>query len=254
VSSFLVIPAIDIRSGRCVRLYRGDFSAETIYHGDPVHVASEWVRQGAKRLHLVDLDGARTGTSPNAAVIARILATVPVPCQVGGGIRTRPAIEELLEQGARWIVVGTRALEEPTWLREVATSCPDRILLALDVLEGRPMIRGWQDAAASPARVILRQVADLPLAGICYTAVDRDGTLAGPAWDELQQLGAESPHPLIASGGIQSAADIFRLAQLPLAGCIVGKALYEGLLSLPAALEAAEAGRRGQPLGEWAKG
>jgi len=238
-SAFLVIPAIDLLEGRCVRLRQGDYSARTVYNDDPVAVARRWVDAGARRLHLVDLDGARDGVPRNLDVIRAIVSACPVPCQVGGGIRDEATAGRLLEAGAAYVVVGSRAVREPRWMRALAALYPERVLLGLDVRAGRIAVAGWTQTVATELHALLGTVEPLPLGGIVLTAIERDGMLSGPDYGLLNEAAARTRHRVFASGGIACADDIRRLAAMPLAGCIVGKALYEGTVTLGDALRAA---------------
>ncbi len=242
---FLVIPAIDIRAGRCVRLVQGDFARETVYAADPVQVARRWVEQGARRLHLVDLDGARCGTPVNGEAIGRIVRSVDVPCQLGGGLRSTEAIAAVLEQGIEFVIVGSRAVTEPAWLGEIAERWPHRILLGLDVRDGRVAIRGWESEAGIEVGDLLDAAGRLPLAGVIYTAINRDGTLQGPDFGQLEWASHRYVGRLYASGGVASVADIAKLAAMDLAGCIVGKGLYEGTVSLAEAIAVATQVQKG---------
>ncbi len=233
---FLVIPAIDLLGGRCVRLYRGDYSERTVYNDEPVTVARRWADAGAERLHLVDLDGAREGKPCNLELIRTIVAAVGIPCQVGGGVREEAVAAQLLEAGVAYVVVGSRAVSEPDWLARMADRFPGRIWLGLDTRNGRPAVRGWTATVDRSPRELLAEADRLPLAGVIVTAIERDGTLAGPALDLLSDIVHATRHPVLASGGVTTIDDVRRLAQMPLAGCIVGKALYENKLSLQEAI------------------
>ncbi len=234
---FYVIPAIDLLDGHCVRLQRGDYSQKTVYNDDPVSVARRWVEAGAERLHLVDLDGARSGHPRNLALIEAIVAAVKVPCQVGGGVRDEVVAARLLAAGVRHVVLGSRAIREPQWLTAMAERFPGQVLLALDIKQGRPAVHGWTATVGLEPTELLARIDPLPLAGVVVTAIDRDGMLSGPAFDQLAATVQATRHPVIASGGVSSVEDVRRLAEMPLAGCIIGKALYEGRLSLSDAIK-----------------
>lgn len=232
-------PAIDLRGGKCVRLQQGDYQRETVFGDVPAAMARHWVARGARRLHLVDLDGARDGRAANQASVRDILAAVNVPCQLGGGIRDAETIRGWLQAGIARLVVGTRAIREPDWLREMAVAFPDRLVLGLDARDGRLATDGWRNTTDCPAVELLRDVDDLPLAGIVYTDIAADGMLAGPNFAALQQVLAATRLKVIASGGVTTAEQVARLRQLGVEGCIIGRALYEGRLTLEAALAAA---------------
>jgi phosphoribosylformimino-5-aminoimidazole carboxamide ribotide isomerase len=233
-------PAIDLRGGKCVRLRQGDYQRETVYGDDPAAMARRWVAQGARCLHLVDLDGAKEGTSVNLPAIQQILAAVEVPCELGGGIRDEAAIEKLLGIGLSRLVIGTRALKEPAWFRGVARRFPGKLALGIDAKGGLVATDGWLETSSTSAVELAQQFAGEPLASIIYTDIATDGMLAGPNLEAMGQMNAAVEFDVIASGGVTTADDVRRLAELNLAGCIIGRSLYEGVLSLPAALAAAE--------------
>jgi phosphoribosylformimino-5-aminoimidazole carboxamide ribotide isomerase len=235
-----VIPAIDLRGGRCVRLRQGDYNRETVYAEDPVAMACHWESEGARRIHLVDLDGARVGRPVNLDVVHAILSRVSVPCQLGGGLRDDSTVEAWLASGIERVVIGTQALKDPIWFRAVVERHPGRILLGLDAQEGRVATEGWLDVSSVEANALARQFDTLPLAGIVYTDIARDGMLVGPNLEATEALARGVRVPVIASGGVGSLEDIARLANLPIAGCIIGRALYEGRFRLREAREQAQ--------------
>ena len=232
-------PAIDIRGGRCVRLRQGDYDQETGVADDPVQMAAHWVAQGARRLHLVDLDGARSGSMENSPVVEAILQTVEVPCQLGGGVRSQQVIEHWLGLGVARLVVGTQALKAPQWFEQMARQFPGRLVLGLDARDGRVATGGWLETSDVDALELARRYQHLPLAAIVYTDIARDGMMQGPNLAGVGRLVQGSELPVIASGGVSTVEDIRRLAQLGAAGCIVGRALYERAFTLPDALAAA---------------
>ena len=244
-----VWPAIDLRGGRCVRLAQGDYRRETVYDADPAAVARRLVDEGAECLHLVDLDGARDGAPANLSTISAILKAVDVPCELGGGIRSEETIRELLELGLARLVVGTRALAEPDWLRAMCRTFPQRIVLGIDAREGRVATHGWLQTSEVAATELAAQFASEPLAAIIYTDIATDGMLSGPNVPEMAAMQKAVALPVVASGGVSRAEDVAALAEIPMAGCIIGKALYEGRLSLRDALAAAD----GDSLGEKAR-
>jgi phosphoribosylformimino-5-aminoimidazole carboxamide ribotide isomerase len=228
----IAIPAVDVREGACVQLVGGSYSREEVRLTDPVAEARRWVDLGFRRLHVVDLDAA-TGRGSNAAIIAEILAGVAAPgvdIQVGGGVRDDQAIERLLADGARWVVVGTRALEEPAWLAAMAARFPDRILVAADARGRRLAIHGWQRTLAGGPIGAVRDLDALPLAGLLVTAVHREGRLAGTDLPLMRAVAAASRLPVIASGGITTMADLRSLAGCGIAGAVIGMAFYTGAL------------------------
>jgi phosphoribosylformimino-5-aminoimidazole carboxamide ribotide isomerase len=237
----LVIPAIDLKGGRCVRLRQGDMRAETVYSDDPVATACHWEGAGARLLHVVDLDGALEGQPKNQSWIKAILEAVSVPVQVGGGIRTLEAIRAYFGCGASRVVVGTAVLEDRTVLEAACREFPERILVGLDVRDGRIAIRGWTALSPRAPQDVLAELSGFPLAGIIHTDIASDGMLQGPNLASLRELVACSPFPIIASGGISRLADLEAIKALGprIHGAIVGKALYDGKLELAAALAVA---------------
>jgi phosphoribosylformimino-5-aminoimidazole carboxamide ribotide isomerase len=231
-----VFPAIDLLGGRCVRLVQGDYSRETVFADDPVVMARQWVEQGADRLHLVDLDGAKAGKPVNGEVIRKIVAAVPVPCQLGGGIRSDLDLAAVFGWGVRWAVLGTKALQDPDWVRSAAAKNPGRVVLGLDARNGYVATDGWLATSTTKATDLAKHVEDAPLAAVVYTDIARDGMLSGPNFDALAEMRAATRLPVIASGGVSSLEQVRRLAEAGTFGCIVGRALYEGAFSLPEAL------------------
>jgi phosphoribosylformimino-5-aminoimidazole carboxamide ribotide isomerase len=235
----LILPAIDLRGGQCVRLRQGDYAQEMVFGEDPAAVALRWVEQGATYLHLVDLDGAREGRPVNRDSIRRIVKAAGVPCQLGGGLRTEADLAEALGWGVDRVVLGTRALQDPGWCERMCRLHPGRVALAIDARAGRVAAEGWLRQSERSAVDLARACAGWPPAAIIYTDISRDGMLAGPNLEATAELAAAVPVPVIASGGVTTLDDVARLARRGLAGCIIGRALYEGRLELPAALAAA---------------
>lgn len=239
----VIFPAIDLRDGRCVRLVQGDYSRETIFSDDPVSMAHQWVAQGADRLHLVDLDGAKAGHPINGDVIRRIVAAVGVPCQLGGGIRNDDHLAEVFDWGIRWGVLGTKALQDPAWVRAAAERHPGRIVLGLDARNGFVATDGWLTTSTTKATALAQQVDAAPLAAVVYTDIARDGMMSGPNYDALAEMRAATRLPVIASGGVSNLEQVRRLADAGTYGCIIGRALYEGAFSLSEALASVMASR-----------
>jgi phosphoribosylformimino-5-aminoimidazole carboxamide ribotide isomerase len=235
---FLILPAIDIRGGLCVRLRQGDYAQETIFGSDPAAMARHWMSQGATYLHLVDLDGAREGRPINGACVQAVVTAAGIPCQLGGGLRTEPDIAEVLNWGVQRIVIGTRALKDPAWFQEVCNRFPGKIILGIDARHGRVATDGWLQDSERLTLELARHFQTLPLAALVYTDIDRDGMLEGPNFEALAELKNAVDLPVIASGGISTLKDIRGLAQLGLAGCIVGRALYENKINLREAIQA----------------
>jgi phosphoribosylformimino-5-aminoimidazole carboxamide ribotide isomerase len=244
MSGFEVIPAVDIRGGRCVRLEQGLAERETVYANDPVEAARLWERSGAGRLHVVDLDGAFSGRSANFDVVQRVIQAVDIPVEVGGGIRDAATARSYLRAGASWVIFGTRAAEDPGAFAEAASELPGRVILGLDCREGMVRTAGWTQAAEFSAEELIGRLAGAPLAAVIFTDVARDGMLSGPNFDSLEAVAKASPWPTIASGGVTTTGQLRRLASMKLVGAIVGQALYRGTLEFSAALAAAQAGLR----------
>lgn len=229
-------PAIDLRGGKCVRLQQGDYGRETVFADDPAAMARQMVSQGAECLHLVDLDGARDGRPANLPSIAAILKAVDVPCELGGGIRDEATICELLDLGLARLVIGTKALREPDWFRSIVREFPDKLALGIDARDGMVATDGWLQTSQTSAIEMAQQFDGEPLAAIIYTDIARDGMLAGPNLGAMRAMKEAVRLPVIASGGVTTAADVVALAAIPMAGVIIGRALYEGTLTLAEAL------------------
>jgi phosphoribosylformimino-5-aminoimidazole carboxamide ribotide isomerase len=231
-------PAIDLRGGCCVRLQQGDYGRETVFGEDPVETVKQFTSAGSRRLHIVDLEGAKDGAAIQSDLIRQMVATAGVPCQVGGGIRSRKIIESYLEAGVSRLVMGSVAIEQPDLFAELAHAFPDTLVLGLDAREGKLAARGWLETSTQLAVDVAAQSAELPLAAIVYTDIARDGMLQGPNLPALEAMVQASPHPVVASGGIAEADDLRAVAATGASGCIVGRALYDGGLTLSAAIEA----------------
>jgi phosphoribosylformimino-5-aminoimidazole carboxamide ribotide isomerase len=236
-------PAIDLRGGKCVRLKQGDYDRETVFGEDPAAMARHWVEEGAECLHLVDLDGARDGRPGNLDSVKAILGAVGVSCELGGGIRTEEAIEELLELGLARLVIGTRALKEPDWFRGMCRRFPGKLVLGIDARDGRVATDGWLEVSDVAAVDLARQFLGESVAAIVYTDIATDGMMVGPNVEAMAEMQAAVEFEVVASGGVTTREDVARLGAVPMAGAIIGRALYEGNLTLP---EAIEAGREKQ--------
>jgi phosphoribosylformimino-5-aminoimidazole carboxamide ribotide isomerase len=239
-----IYPAIDIRGGRCVRLRQGDFDRETVFDDDPVAVARRWVGQGAGRLHLVDLDGAKQGRPVNGEVIKAIVEASGVPCQLGGGLRTESHLADAFAWGVERAILSTRALLDPIWFRSASELYPGRILLGLDAKHGKVATHGWLEVSERSALELARDAAAWPIAGIVYTDISRDGMLEGPNLDAYSEMLGAVPVPVLASGGITDLKNVRELAAVGIAGCVIGRALYEGRLDLSSAIACAESVHR----------
>lgn len=228
----IIYPAIDLRAGQCVRLRQGDFQQETVYSDDPGEMALHWQRQGAQALHVVDLDGAKSGKPVNLDALRSIRQAVSIPIQVGGGLRTEADLNTLFALGIDRAILGSRACQQPEWLALMAQRYPERILLGLDAKNGRVATEGWLEVSQVSAVTLARQAALSPLAGIIYTDIAKDGMMEGPNWEGLAEMIHAVSLPIIASGGVTTIDDVRRLRTMNLAGCIIGRALYEKTIDL----------------------
>ena len=231
----LVIPAIDVLGGKCVRLTRGDYSQPTTYSDDPLEVASGFAAAGAERIHVVDLDAARDD-GDNHALIQSIVQRTKIKVQVAGGIRSEASVDSLIAAGAHAVVMGTAAVREPRLLERCVRNHNGRVLAALDVRGGQPSVHGWTESEPLKIGILLARWDVLPLAGVVFTSIERDGTLEGPDLKTLVRVRAMTSLPVQYSGGISTIEDIREVAKAGAAGVIVGKALYEGRLKLEEAL------------------
>ena len=232
-------PAIDLRDGKCVRLTQGDYARETIFGDDPLEMVRRFVGAGAQRLHIVDLDGAKAGSPVQAALVARMVQVAGVPCQLGGGIRSLQTAKAYVDAGVQRLVVGSVAIEQPELLETLATALPGAIGRGLDARDGKVAVRGWLETSELTAIEVARRHEYLPLAAIVYTDISRDGMLSGPNFKALAEMIAAVELPVVASGGVANAADLRQVALSGATGCIVGRALYEGNLTLADAVAAA---------------
>lgn len=235
-----IYPAIDLRGGQCVRLRQGDYAQETVFGSDPAAMARHWVAEGATYLHLVDLDGAKAGQPVNGPSIRAIVESAGVPCQLGGGLRSEEHLEQAFGWGVARVIIGTRALKDPLWFEQICHRFPESIVLGIDARNGQVATEGWLDVSHVSALDLARRFQELPLAGIVYTDISKDGMMQGPNVRGLAEMAAAARLPIIASGGVTTLQDVKQLAQLGLAGCIVGRALYERTLRLPEVIAAAE--------------
>lgn len=225
----IAIPAVDLRDGACVQLVGGSFAQEKVRLENPVEVARSWEHYGFHRLHVVDLDAAM-GHGSNIAVVRSLLFDSAVPVQVGGGVRSDELVEELLEAGASRVIVGTRALEEPEWLAELAARHPGEIIVACDVRERRVTTRGWAHTLPLDILDVVEELNPLPLGGLLVTAVHREGLLQGTDLPLMEDVAESSNFPVYASGGVTTMQDLRALEHRGLAGVVIGMALYTGAL------------------------
>ncbi|MDY4920699.1 MAG: 1-(5-phosphoribosyl)-5-[(5-phosphoribosylamino)methylideneamino]imidazole-4-carboxamide isomerase [Phascolarctobacterium sp.] len=241
----IIYPAIDIRGGRCVRLTEGRFDAETVFADDPAEMALKWAGMGAEFLHLVDLDGALAGEGRNVPVIERILKSVKIPVQLGGGIRNLETIEKLLALGVTRLILGSAAVKNPQLVEEACKKYPGHIAVGIDAKNGEVAIEGWGQGSGVAATELAKKMAQYGVETIIYTDISRDGMLSGVNVDATAALARACGVPIIASGGVASIEDIRQVKAVEaagVAGCIIGKAIYTGAVDLKEALALAKEG------------
>ena len=229
---FEIIPAVDILDGKCVRLKQGRYDAETIYSDDPVAMARKWESAGANRLHVVDLDGARTGIPKNIDIIKRMAKEMKIPLQVGGGIRNLEIIKELIDFGVERVILGTTAVKNPNTLARFCDKFGERIAVAIDAKDGKAATEGWTKVSKKDVLTLAKEAISLGVKRFIYTDITRDGMLEGPNFERIKSFIAQVKVPVIASGGVSSIDDVEKLKETGAEGCIVGKALYEGKIQL----------------------
>jgi len=231
-----VIPAIDLKGGKCVRLYQGDYSRETVFSEEPTEMALHWQSLGARRLHIVDLDGAAKGKLWHATLIEEIARMVRIPIQVGGGLRRIEAIEQALELGVARMILGTTAIDDQDLIKEACRRFGNRVIVSIDARDGYVATHGWQESTAVTAIELAEMMASFGVERFIYTDISRDGTLTEPNYDSVHELSVKTRLPIIVAGGISSLEHLKRLAKLGVEGAIVGRALYTGDIDLKAAL------------------
>lgn len=235
----LVIPAIDISEGRCVRLKQGDMGQKTVFADSPVEVAQQWASQGAEVLHIIDLDGAITGASANLEATSQILNVIDIPIELGGGLRIRDDVARVLDLGVRWAIMGTTALADRAEFQKCLAEFGDRIIVGIDARDGRVALQGWTETSEVLATRLATEMEDIGVARMIFTDIATDGMLAGPNVAGTQSIAEAVSVPIIASGGVTSLDDIRKLRMiehLGVVGCIVGRALYSGTISLSEAI------------------
>jgi phosphoribosylformimino-5-aminoimidazole carboxamide ribotide isomerase len=247
-----IFPAIDLLDGKCVRLYQGDYAQSQVFNDNPADMARSWLEQGASKLHLVDLDGAKAGEPVNLEAITQIVEVVkttasqPVQIQVGGGLRTEASVRQLLDLGIDRIILGTVAVEQPQLVRDLCQKYPGHIVVGIDARDGKVATKGWLETSQVLATELAQQMAQMGAAAIIYTDIHRDGTMSGPNLDALRELANGIEIPVIASGGVSSVRDLLNLLSLVpigVTGAIVGRALYTGEVRLADAIRAVGEGR-----------
>ncbi|MFC1496374.1 1-(5-phosphoribosyl)-5-[(5-phosphoribosylamino)methylideneamino]imidazole-4-carboxamide isomerase [Candidatus Margulisiibacteriota bacterium] len=230
---FDIIPAIDLMDGCCVRLKQGKFEAKTIYSNDPIATAQKWVEQGAKWLHIVDLDGARTGTPKNLPIVKRITAEIKVRIQLGGGIRNFEQIEDVLNSGIDRVILGTSAVYNPNMLEEICKKYGKKIIVSIDAKDNKVASKGWKEVSTKDIITFAKEAVGLGIKRFVYTDISKDGMMAGPNFEGIKSFAAAVNAGVIASGGVSTKDDIDKLRNLKIVeGCIVGKAIYTGAIKL----------------------
>jgi|TARA_Y100000389_G_scaffold38371_1_gene32705 phosphoribosylformimino-5-aminoimidazole carboxamide ribotide isomerase len=231
-----IIPAIDIQNGNCVRLRQGDFSQETIFHDNPVNMAKKWVNEGAERLHLVDLDGARLGSPINIEIVSNICRNFPnIPIQIGGGIRDLDTANRYLETGASFIIIGTKAVEDPSFIKELCDNFPGKIIVGVDAKNGEVATDGWKSISNKNTIELSKEFEDYGVSEIVYTDIEKDGMMEGLNIDATLNLAKNVNIPIIASGGVSCIDDIHEMSAYVdsgISGIIIGRALYEKKISI----------------------
>ena len=245
-----IIPAIDLLEGNCVRLNQGDYTQVTQFNNDPVKQALAWQEQGARRLHLVDLDAAKTGLPINDVTIKEIVAALKIPIQIGGGVRTIERAEALINYGVDRVILGTVSIEKPEIVKVLAKNHPGKIVLGIDAKEGKVATRGWLEKSNISATDLAKRFKNIGIAAIISTDISKDGTLEGPNLQAMKEMAVASSVPVIASGGVGTITDLISLLSLEpfgISGVIVGRALYDGSVDLQEAIKAIQSGHYQDP-------
>ena len=246
----IVIPAVDLKDGRCVRLFQGKMDRESVYSENPVEMAKTWESKGAARLHLVDLNGAVEGKAVHRALIREIVQSVQIPVEVGGGIRDLSTIEDYLSSGVRWVILGTAAFQRRSLMKEACHRFPERVILGIDAKKGNVAIRGWNEVLSLKAIDLAKQFEGMGLSAIIFTYIERDGMSTGLNLESTRNLARSTSIPVIASGGVAQFEDIERVTELEsdgIIGVIVGRALYTGKVDLEEAIRIAKSTKSQAP-------
>ncbi|MFD0943102.1 1-(5-phosphoribosyl)-5-[(5-phosphoribosylamino)methylideneamino]imidazole-4-carboxamide isomerase [Savagea faecisuis] len=233
----ILFPAIDIRGGKCVRLTQGDYDQETVYHDSPTAMAQQWEREGGEFIHVVDLDGAKSGDTPNMNAIRDLVQGVNVPVQVGGGVRTMDKVTQHIENGVSRVIIGTAAIEDPEFLKEAVAKYGDKIAVSIDARGGYVATDGWTETSTTKATDLIQELEAIGVKTVVYTDILKDGMMQGPNMEELKEIDDMTSIDIIASGGVSTEQNIRDLREMGLYGAIIGKALYEGALSLQKLIE-----------------
>jgi phosphoribosylformimino-5-aminoimidazole carboxamide ribotide isomerase len=233
----IIYPAVDVREGKCVRLTQGEFNKETVYSDNPVEMALRWEKMGAQYLHVVDLDGARTGKAQNIAVISEMAVKMGIPVQLGGGIRTIEMIETILCKGIERVILGTSAVKDPELVKRAVKTFENNVVIGIDAKDGMVAIEGWEKTSEFKAIEFAKKMEDLGAKTIIYTDISRDGMLNGPNLKAMEEMVKAVKIDIIASGGVGKLDDIKNLKEVGVSGVIVGRALYTGDVDLKQAIE-----------------
>lgn len=239
----IIFPAIDVRNGNCVRLIQGDYDKETVYSDSPTDMGLEWEKKGAEFLHLIDLDGAKTGRSINREAIQAVAKNVNVPVQVGGGIRSMEIIDEHINNGISRVIIGTAAIQDPDFVKRAIDKYGDKIAVSIDARNGYVATDGWTETSEVHALDLLKNLESVGLKTVVYTDIFTDGMLQGPNFKELQEINENASIDVIASGGVTTVEDVNKLKEMNMYGAIIGKALYDGNLQLEDVLGGKENGK-----------
>ncbi len=232
-----IYPAIDIIDGKCVRLVQGDYSQKTTFSDSPLDVAKKWRSMGGEFIHLVDLDGAKSGDTPNFELVTRIAKALDIPVEIGGGIRNMETVDKYLQNGVFRVIIGTAAVKNPEFVREAVEKYDDRIVVGIDAKDGMAAISGWEDVSEAPALELAKRMRDYGVKSIIYTDIATDGMLGGPNIEAMREMKNNVDVEIIASGGVSSIDDVRKLKETGVEGAIIGKALYTGDIDLKLAIE-----------------
>lgn len=235
----LIYPAIDLYEGKAVRLYKGDYAQMTVYNNDPAQVAADFRAKGATHMHMVDLEGARSGTTPNLETICRVRETTGLFCQVGGGIRSMETVSRYLDAGLDRVILGTAAVADPDFAKRAVDAYGERIAIGVDIRDGFVAVKGWTEKSSLEAFDFCNRMEEIGIKTLICTDISKDGAMQGPNKDLYERLSSELGMNIIASGGVSSIGDIENLAELHIHGAIVGKAYYTGAVDLKQAIEVA---------------
>ena len=232
-----IYPAIDIIDGKCVRLVQGDYSQKTTFSDSPLDVAKKWRSMGGEFIHLVDLDGAKSGDTLNFELVTRIAKALDIPVEIGGGIRNMETVDKYLQNGVFRVIIGTAAVKNPEFVREAVEKYDDRIVVGIDAKDGMAAISGWEDVSEAPALELAKRMRDYGVKSIIYTDIATDGMLGGPNIEAMREMKNNVDVEIIASGGVSSIDDVRKLKETGVEGAIIGKALYTGDIDLKLAIE-----------------